>query len=101
MTPLSKLVARYLIDSARDGWVNAPWNDLIVVSGLNDAELREQLTQLTRYGIITPTDDKGRPLHQPLGHDWPRGQAVICHIKPSGLMRLMPMDQQNSKNSPA
>ena len=90
---IQKLVIRFLVDSARDGWSNVLFSELCYVTGLTPEKAAATLRQLVDLDIIAPPARKTPLAESPREYDWQRKAVTRCLIKPSGLIRLIPIDR--------
>lgn len=88
-----KLLIRYLIDSARDGWANVLFSELCYVTDLTPEKAVATLQQLVDLDIIAPPARKTNLSGSPREYAWDRKPVTRCLIKPSGLLRLIPIDR--------
>lgn len=88
-----KLVIRYLMDSARDGWSNVLFSELCYVTGLETENAATTLRELVDLNIIAPPAKKTAVAQYPSDYDWARKAVTRCLIKPSGLIRHIPVDR--------
>ena len=90
---IQKLVIRFLVDSARDGWSNVLFSELCYVTGLTAEKAAATLRQLVDLDIIAPPARKTPQSESPREYDWQRKSVTRCLIKPSGLIRLIAIDR--------